>query len=87
MAKHRYGVSGFDAPETEKWGRETARARYGSIKYQDGAPAPKDQSQPQFRNDQAADKSYNDVSEKSWLRGGGKGGEGYPCYDRSRGKR
>ena len=41
--KHRYSYSGgVRAAEVGKWGREIARARYGALKYENGAPPPED---------------------------------------------
>jgi hypothetical protein len=46
--KHRNTYSnGIKATEEQKWGRDTARERYGSLKYEGGAPMPKDASAPQ----------------------------------------
>jgi hypothetical protein len=67
--KHRYSYSGgVKAQETEKWGRDVAARRYGEP--QSPNMKPKDACYPQFREDQPLDKNYNDVPEKSWLRGG-----------------
>jgi len=77
--------SGIRAVEEQKWGRETARSRYGSLQYENGAPQPKDQSHPQRLGDSnnLQGPGYsNDVPEDSWLRGGGKGGEGKPYFDK-----
>jgi hypothetical protein len=77
--KHRYSYSGgVKAVETEKWGFNKARDRYGEPKYFRGAPSPKDTSRPQDPVDKQG--PGNDVPENSWLRGGGKGGEGKPGY-------
>jgi hypothetical protein len=57
----------------DAWGVATADRRYGRLSQTDMKP--KDQSQPQFKNDQPSDKTFNDISEKFWLRGGGKGGK------------
>jgi hypothetical protein len=71
---HRYTYSrGIKAQETQKWGRDTAARRYG----EPASPSmkPKDQSQPQFREDRRSDKGFNDVPTNSWLRGGGESGK------------
>ncbi len=52
--KHRRGVSGLPAEETEKWGRNVARERYGELRHEDGAPSPEDRSQPQAAGDASA---------------------------------
>jgi hypothetical protein len=87
MATHRRSMSGVKAQETEKWGRDTAYARYGKPEYFHGAPSPPDKSRPQFREDQCADKTYNQHP-KDWVRGFGKGGvesaEGMPNFDKSK---
>jgi hypothetical protein len=82
--KHRRSMSGLKVTEQEKWGRDTARKRYGSLDYQFNAPPqPRDQSQPQDPVDRHGPNYSNDVP-NSWLRGGGKGGEGKPGFDKGR---
>jgi hypothetical protein len=66
----------------DEWGERTATERYklGTTRI---AP-PKDVHAPQKLGDanNLQDKGYdNDVPESSWLRGGGKAGEGKPGYD------
>jgi hypothetical protein len=74
--KHRYSYSGgIKALEESKHGRAQAFSRYGKPKHYEGAPQPKNESGPQFRESQRSDKSFNDVSEKSWLRGAGESGK------------
>jgi hypothetical protein len=83
--KHRDSYSGgIKAVEEQKWGRETARSRYGSLKFEDGAPPPADKCYPQAPEDKPADKTYNDVNPRSWLRGGGESAEGKPGFDKKR---
>lgn len=73
LLKYRKGTT----QNSEVWGRDTARQRYGNLDYSSKPPPrPKDQSFPQFKEDQPADKTFNDVSPNSWLRGGGE--RGYP---------
>ena len=81
---HRMTYSGgVKAVELEKWGRNTARERYGSLKYENSPPpAAKNLSAPQDPVDRQG--PSNDVPINSWLRGGGKGGESYPCYDKGK---
>jgi hypothetical protein len=69
--KHRLNYSGgIKAVETEKWGRQTARERYGTLKQPDMKP--KDMSKPQFREDQ---RDYSgEIPVSSWLRGGNERG-------------
>jgi hypothetical protein len=71
--KHRRSMSGLKVEETEKWGNRTAYERYGKPRQPDMKA--KDQSQPQDPVDQPGDKTYNDVPENSWLRGGGESGK------------
>jgi hypothetical protein len=81
---HRYSYSGgVKAQETEKWGRSVARDRYGSLKYEDDAPPPADKCYPQAPEDKPLDRSYNDVKESSWLRGGNEDGRP-PNFDKSK---
>jgi len=82
--KHRYSMSGIKAVEEGKHGRSLARARYGALDYENSPPPkPADQSRPERAGDKdnLQGPGYdNSVPEKSWLRGGGKGGAGYPGY-------
>ncbi len=74
---HRYTYSGgVKAQEVEKWGRNKAAERYGEPRSPNMTA--KDQSRPQDPVDQPGDKSFNDVSESSWLRGGGESGKPKP---------
>jgi hypothetical protein len=78
--KHRYSLPGVKGRvvESEKWGRATARERYGSPQHYRGAPNPKDESGSQFRESQRADKGYNDTS--GWVRAEGETAEKRPGY-------
>jgi hypothetical protein len=82
--KHRYSYGGgVKAVETEKWGRDTARSRYGSLKYENGAPRPADASRPQRLGDSGnlqAPGFRNDTS--GWVRGEGGTAETKPNFDR-----
>ena len=51
VSKHRYRVAGLAAVEEEKWGRATARSRYGEPQHEDGAPPPPDREAPQRAGD------------------------------------
>ena len=86
--QHRMSYSGVKAVELEKWGRNTARERYGSLKYDNSPPpAGKNLSAPQKLGDvnNLQGPGYaNEVPVNSWLRGGGKGGEGYKYFDRGK---
>jgi len=85
--KHRYTYSkGVKAVEEQKWGRNKAVERYGELRDPDMKP-PDGACYPQKLGDKnnLQDKGYsNEVPENSWLRGGGKGGEGYPNFDRGK---
>ena len=85
--KHRRSMSGLKVAEESKWGNTTAYERYGKPQYLHGAPMPKNQSLPQAPEDKPLDKSFNQVPENSWLRGGGAGGEGNPNFDHSKKRR
>jgi hypothetical protein len=85
--RHRSSMSGIKAQTVQTWGVNKASERYGSLKYRDGAPAPKSTSQPQDRADKHGPNYANEVA-KDWRRGFGKGGaesaEGKPGFDRSK---
>ena len=80
--KHRVGISGnglgkvlSKVVETEKWGINTARERYG--KMDASPPPPKDTSKPQFKNDQSSGRGH--IAD-SWVTG--KDGKGMgPNFD------
>ena len=82
---HRWKMSGLSVTEQEKWGRATAYDRYNDgkpPKYYEGAPYPKDESRTQ--DSQSRIKTgAGDISPSSWLRGGGKGGEGNPNFSKT----
>src|SRR5258708_36198970 len=64
-----------------EWSERKATERYGEPKT---FSAPKDEHKPQKLGDSGnlqGPKYDNDVSEGSWLRGGGRGGEAKPGYD------
>jgi len=66
----------------EKWGRATAKARYGG-----GATfsPPADQSKPQMPEDKHGPRYDNDAS--GWVRGAGETAENKPGFDRTKLKR
>jgi hypothetical protein len=73
--KHRTSYSGgVKAVEEQKWGRDTARERYGPLKQPDTTAV--DHSQPQKLGDRnnLQDPSYNNTHRNDWVRGFGKGG-------------
>jgi hypothetical protein len=68
------GITGLSkVVNQDAWGIATADRRYGRLSQSDMKP--RDQSQPQFRQDQPSDKTFNDVPSGSWLRGGGNRGK------------
>jgi len=82
--KHRYSYSGgVRAAEVGKWGREIARARYGALKYENGAPPPEDRHAPQHPENKHGP-NYMNRTPDDWRRGYGKSGvesaEGKPGY-------
>jgi hypothetical protein len=75
---HRYGYAGMKGVvEEQKWGRNTAEKRYGPFQAEPNMKPP-DASQPQFRDEQAGDKSFND-HRPDWVRGFGRA-ENKPGY-------
>jgi hypothetical protein len=71
--KHRLTYSGgVKAVEAEKWGRQTARSRYGKLEQPDMTP--KDGSFPQFKEEQPTSRNPGEIPVNSWLRGGGEKG-------------
>jgi len=88
---HRYSYSGgLKALESEKWGRNKARDLYGALKYENGAPQPKDQHAPQRLGDSSNLQApgYDNNHAKDWVRGFGKNGvesaEGKPGFDKGK---
>jgi hypothetical protein len=79
--KHRHSVSGLKVQEREKWGRDTARERYGSLKYENSPPPqPKDLTAPQDPSNARAPGYRNDHG-NDWVRGAGESATGKPNFD------
>jgi hypothetical protein len=84
--RHRTSMSGIKVMEDSSWGLSKARERYGSLKYQDGAPRPEDRHAPQKLGDanNLQGPGYANIHRKDWVRGYGKGGvesaEGKPNF-------
>jgi len=85
--KHRYSYSGgVRAAEEQKWGRATARERYGALKYENGAPPREDRHAPQRLGDRnnLQGPNYMNRTPDDWRRGFGKNGtesaEGKPNF-------
>lgn len=76
------------AKNTEKWGRDTARERYGSVaspRSGTGLGDPNNEA-PQNPEDKRGP-DYDNNTPDNWLRGMGKGeAEGKPSFDKSGGK-
>lgn len=68
----------------DKWGRDTAKERYGSL--HEPALSQKSEEAPQCECDKRVEPEYsNNVPVDSWLVGGGKSGaEGKPDFDHSK---
>jgi hypothetical protein len=86
MTKPRTGIPGITGlsrvVNTSAWGESKALERtkdYGGLKQTNTRPP--DQSEPQFKQDSRGSDWRDDVSEKSWLRGGSKGGTDKPNFD------
>lgn len=71
------------AQNTEKWGKATAKARYGS--QPTFSPPNQAQQAPQFPEDQHGPQ-YDNVTPKNWLRGT-PNAEGKPAFDKHRARR
>jgi hypothetical protein len=90
IKKHRYSYSGgVKAVEEQKWGRDTARSRYGSLDFDQKPPLPpKDMSEPQFKATDGRGPDWKDDTAKDWRVGFGKNGvesaEGKPNFDKSK---
>jgi hypothetical protein len=83
--QHRRTYSGgVKAVETEKWGRSTARERYGKPEFFQGAPSPKDVHAPQKLGDanNLQGPGYANIHRDDWVRGRGESGEGKPNFRR-----
>jgi hypothetical protein len=79
--KHRNTYSnGTKALEEQKWGRSTARERYGALKQPDMQPA--DASRPQKLGDanNLQGPGYANNHRNDWIRGAGESAEGMPHY-------
>jgi hypothetical protein len=78
--KHRHSMSGIRVEEVEKWGRNTARERYGKL----DTPSMKaaDGTKPQTPDAKQGAGYRNEVPTSSWLRGGGESAEGKPYYNK-----
>ena len=83
MTKPRTGIPGLNnsVVNTEAWGTATADRRYGRLPQTDMRP--KDQSMPQFKQDQRGPDWLDNEPENSWIRGG-KPAESRPGYFRSK---
>jgi hypothetical protein len=81
---HRYSYSGgVRAVEKSKWGHNTARERYGSPKYEHGAPPPKDVSGPQRLGDpnNLQGPGYHNDHPNDWVRAANEDATTKPGFD------
>jgi hypothetical protein len=79
--KHRQSYSGgVKAVEEQKWGRSTARERYGALKQSDMKPT--DASRPQRLGDanNLQGPGYANKHRNDWIRGAGESAEGKPGF-------
>jgi len=77
---HRHSMSGLKVQETEKWGRSTARERYGAPRSPDTKA--EDRHAPQKLGDanNLQGNYYSNNVRNDWRRGGGESAEGKPGY-------
>jgi len=83
--KHRMTYSsGVKAVETEKWGRDTARERYGGTTKTFAPPPIANKPQRLGDSSNLQGPGYDNIARKDWVRGFGKGGvesaEGMPNF-------
>jgi len=79
---HRYSMSGLDVVEKQKWGRDKARERVGSVKFENGAPPPSGKLQKvQSPADRHAP-GYDNDTPGNWLRAAGEDATSKPNFDR-----
>jgi hypothetical protein len=78
--KHRRSMSGIKAVETEKWGRSTARERYGAPHQPNMRP--EDVHAPQRLGDRnnLQGPNYSNIHRDDWIRGRGESAEGKPNF-------
>jgi hypothetical protein len=71
--KHRQGIPGGPkAIEEQKWGRETARQRYGKLDQSDMRPSDYNEHAPQRlgdRNNLQDNPTYRNDTPENWVRG------------------
>src|SRR5262245_14031360 len=84
--KHRSSMSGLKAEETEKWGRQTARERYGALR-DPNMKAPEDCYPQKLGDPNNLQGNYydNDVR-NDWRRAANEDATTKPGFDHSRGK-
>jgi hypothetical protein len=80
LDKHRRSFSGMKVVEESKWGRDTARARYGKLDQVDMTPK-EDPCYPQFKEDQPSPGSKLGDHKNDWIRGRNEDGRP-PNFDR-----
>jgi len=79
---HRYSMSGLDVVEKQKWGRDKARERVGSVKFENGAPPPDGKlQQPQDPINKHAP-GYSNDTPNDWRRAAGSDATSRPFFDK-----
>jgi hypothetical protein len=85
MAKQRTSYDGLRGRivETQRWGVDKAKERYGTIK-QASPPSDYNENKPQAVGDRnnLQGPGYDNPSPGDWLRGGGESAQGKPRFDR-----
>jgi hypothetical protein len=83
--RHRSSMSGIRVREQSGWGVDKARERYGKPQFFDGAPPPKDISEPQFKATDGRGPDWKDDHPNDWVRGGpNESAEGKPGFDKGK---
>jgi hypothetical protein len=66
--RHRSSMSGIRVREMSGWGVDKACERYGKPQFFDGAPSPKDMSEPQFKATDGRGPDWKDDHPNDWIR-------------------
>ena len=82
--KHRLSMSGLRTQETEKWGRDKARERYGALRDPDMRVS--EQCYPQKLGDpnNLQGNYYDNDVRNDWRRGANETAENMPNFDRGK---
>jgi hypothetical protein len=76
--KHRHRIGSLRVEEKQKWGRDTARERYGELRVPQEMNNPPHDCYPQFKQDQRLNKHYDHKND--WVRGAGGDATKRPGY-------